>query len=120
MGIRTMTRRGAIAIGLGGALASLTGCGKKDLPNAVSEGLIAIGGLVLTIPHWLGKVIGAALVSGGSALKVYFACADGSEKAVEIALTAEQKQKIEEAVAGGQKFTVTDPEGKKQTVARKK
>lgn len=117
MGSRMLTRRDAIAAAIGGVLAGIPfiGCDAK-MATAAGEGMIAIGGLVLEIPHWLGKVIGAALITGGSALVVYFGCSDGSRKKVQIELTQEQMRKIERALAAGEEFTATDPKGNNEVV----
>jgi hypothetical protein len=99
-----------MAAAVGGAVTALTGCDKKT-GSAAGAAMVTIGGLMLKIPHWLGKLVGVVLVSGGGALKFYFQCPDGHREEVSIELTDEQKKKIEAAVAKGQKFVVTDPAG---------
>jgi hypothetical protein len=115
-----LTRRQVLQLGAAALPIALFGCDKKQVGDAVGDALIAIGGLVLKIPHLSAKVIGAMLISGGSSLKIYMAATEGQKKEVTIQLTTEQQEKIQRALAEGQKLTVTQPNGEKQSFDLKK
>jgi hypothetical protein len=112
-----LTRREALRLGLGvvgaGAAIGISGCVEEKVGNAAGDAMITIGGLVLLIPHPLGKIIGAALTVGGAGLKIYMATKDGKKKETEIELTEEQRRKIKQSQAAGDKIIVTQADGQK-------
>jgi hypothetical protein len=118
MSKHAVTRRQAMAMVGAGALVGLTGCGPRA-NDVVGDALIHIGGLVLKIPHLAGKIIGALLMSSGTALKLYVVTTEGLKSEVEIELTEEQQKKIREALEAGKTFTVKQPDGSKETIKAK-
>jgi hypothetical protein len=110
-----VTRRQALILAGAGALASLNGCSHRTV-ETVGDALVSIGGLVFTIPHLAGKIIGAILTGSGAALKLYVVSMEGLKSEVEIELTEDQQQKIREALEAGKKFTVKQPNGSSETL----
>src|SRR5579872_2981141 len=104
------TRREAMGMALGVSLVGL-GCDKDKVENAAGDAIIAIGGLAILVKHPYALIVGATLVLAGSALKIYLATKDSDKGVVEIELTEDQKRKIEEAQARGEKFKVRLPDG---------
>ncbi len=116
MDIRPINRRRALQIVGLGLVGTLPGCDKREAAHAVGEAMISIGAVVLTIPHLLGKIIGAALVGGGSILKVYITLSDGGNDEVDLSLTPEQMEILRKAAARGQKAKVVQPDGSKTEI----
>jgi hypothetical protein len=100
---KLLTRREALGIGVAGALAGLVGCDTKS-GVATGDAMITIGDLVLRIPHWSGKVIGVALITAGSFVKIYFEFSDKTRQDVDIELTPDQMEKIQKALGSGKSF----------------
>lgn len=113
--MNVLTRRQfIIGAGASGVFVSI-GCDKRSV-DAVLNGLIEIGGLVFNIPHYMGKVVGAALVVGGSGLKIFFALSSNRQDEDEIPITEDQGRVISQSLRAGTQFIVTDPTGKREHV----
>jgi hypothetical protein len=95
-----------------GLVTAIVGCDEKEAGKTVGDGMITIGGLAFTIPHPLGKIIGAVLVCGGSVLKVIIAAGGGEKEEVVLKLTPEEAEKIRKALAASERARVTQPDGR--------
>jgi hypothetical protein len=79
--------------------------------DAIAEAVIVIGNLVLKIPHFVGKVVGVFLISGGAILKVIVANLRGESVGVDLELTPDQILQIQKAIHSGQAAKVTQLDG---------
>src|SRR5215471_514102 len=95
-------------VGAAFLMLTTTGCQNKNAQKTAGEGMVAVGSVMVTIPITPVKVIGAVLISAGTALIVEAELADGSRHEYQFELTDEAKKSLKE---GGQ-VEVRDSNGK--------
>ncbi len=113
-------RRRVLQFAAVGLVTAVVGCDEREAGNAVGDGMIAIGGLVFSIHHPVGKIIGAVLVTAGGVLKVIIAAASGDRKEVVLQLTPDEVEKVQKALAAGERAKARQPDGTSTEIEVKK